>query len=361
MEDLTTQLSRRPTSEEWAAAVGLEPAELRRRITRGHHSKKAMISSNLRLVISVAKRYQNRGIAMHDLIQEGSMGLVRAVEKFDPEKGFKFSTYSTWWIKQSLLRSIADQSRTIRLPVHIHDLLNSIKKNQNELKAELGREASEHEVANAVGITPDKYRFIQDSSRSVVAMESTVTSKKSSSGATREILVGDFIRDSAPRPEDVTEGMLLKGDIENLVGTLSPREQDVIRMRFGLDAGKPKTLEEIGGVFSVTRERVRQIEARALHKLRQPYRNHKLREYSEAGKRDVNIHIGSDESSDKSAPSSADVRVENVSKDVVPSALVFEDSEKRLSLSRSASEEAVSRIYDQNDRARVPREYSRSI
>ena len=261
----------------------MDVSSLRRALLRGHHSKKAMISSNLRLVISIAKRYQNRGLSFQDLIQEGSLGLVRAVEKFDPEKGFKFSTYSTWWIKQSVLRAIADQSRTIRLPVHIHDALNSIKKHQRELNAELGREPTESETASRMGLTTEKYRFLQDVTRPAMSFEASRTAngkKGGSSGERHEVTVQDSIRDSSPCPTDVTEGNMLKSDLEKLVDTLSPREQDVIRMRFGLDASKPKTLEEIGTVFSVTRERIRQIEARALHKLRQPYRNHKLREYA---------------------------------------------------------------------------------
>jgi RNA polymerase primary sigma factor len=283
-DDLAKQLGRTPTNEEWANALGMDVSGLRRTLTRGHHSKKAMISSNLRLVISIAKRYQNRGLSFQDLIQEGSLGLVRAVEKFDPEKGFKFSTYSTWWIKQSVLRSIADQSRTIRLPVHIHDQLNSIRKHQRELHTALGRQPSDTEVAEKMGLTMEKFKFLMDSSRPAVSFEeSRVTGGKKggSGGDSHEVTLEASIRDSAPCPDEITEGMMLKSGVEKLVDTLSPREQDVIRMRFGLDAGKPKTLEEIGNIFSVTRERVRQIEARALHKLRQPYRNHKLREYAD--------------------------------------------------------------------------------
>merc|ERR1711988_1736076 len=282
-DDLATQLQRDPSSDEWAAAVGLSAAELKRKMTRGHHAKKAMISSNLRLVIHIAKRYQNRGLSFQDLIQEGSLGLVRAVEKFDPEKGVKFSTYSTWWIKQAILRAIADQSRTIRLPVHVHDLLNSIKKITRELNVELGRTPTETEIAARMDLTTKKLRFLKDCSRPAMSMEASRQAggkKGASSGSQNEVHISDSIRDAAPRPDQITESKMLKDDVEHLIRTLSPREQDVIRMRFGLDSGKPKTLEEIGNVFSVTRERVRQIEARALHKLRQPYRNHKLREYA---------------------------------------------------------------------------------
>ena len=282
-DNLKETLKRDPTGQEWADAVGLPVELLQKRMLRGRHAKKAMISSNLRLVISIAKRYQNRGLSFQDLIQEGSLGLVRAVEKFDPEKGFKFSTYSTWWIKQAILRAIADQSRTIRLPVHIHDMLNRIKKCTRELTNELGRTPTDEELAARVELTPKKLRFLQDCSRPAVSMEASRQAggkRGGSSGATNEVSVADSIKDSAPCPDQVTEANMLQEDVASLVCTLSPREQDVIRMRFGLDSGKPKTLEEIGNVFCVTRERVRQIEARALHKLRQPYRNYKLREYS---------------------------------------------------------------------------------
>jgi len=283
-DNLKETLERDPTWEEWAGAVGMEPEELRRKMSRGRHAKKAMISSNLRLVISIAKRYQNRGLSFQDLIQEGSLGLVRAVEKFDPEKGFKFSTYSTWWIKQAVLRAIADQSRTIRLPVHVHDMLNSIKKHTRELTEELGREPTEEEIAAKMDLSMKKLRFLRDASRPAMSMEATRQAgggKKGASGGTQnEVQVADSIKDSDPCPDQITESNMLKDDVSSLVCTLSPREQDVIRMRFGLDSGKAKTLEEIGNVFCVTRERVRQIEARALHKLRQPYRNFKLREYA---------------------------------------------------------------------------------
>lgn len=289
-EDLAKQLSRQPTTLEWALAVGVTVPEFVRKMTRGQHSKKALISSNLRLVFSIAKKYQNRGLTFNDLIQEGTRGLSRAVEKFDPERGFKFSTYATWWVKQSLLRAIADQSRVIRLPVHINDILNSIKKNSRELTAELGREATETEVATRLGLSPERYKFLMESNRIgyTTSLSSVLFSsggKGSSAGVSKEVAVGDFVKDkSMPTAEKVTEGVLLKGDMSKLIRTLSPREQDVIRMRFGLDKGKPRTLEEIGQTFSVTRERVRQIEARALHKLRQPYRNHKLRDYAGGSK-----------------------------------------------------------------------------
>mmetsp|Transcript_44004 Transcript_44004/g.99427 ORF Transcript_44004/g.99427 Transcript_44004/m.99427 type:complete len:314 (-) Transcript_44004:147-1088(-) len=286
-DDLAAQLGRTPTNSEWAAAVGLDESVLQRKLMRGHHSKRAMVSSNLRLVVSIAKRYQNRGLALLDLIQEGSLGLVRAVEKFDPEKGFKLSTYATWWIKQSVLRAVADQSRTIRLPVHIHDLINSVVKNSRELSADLGREPTPVEICAKMGITMERYKFLMSVRRTPKSFEETRSGggkKGGSGGEVGEVTIENMLADEGPRPEEATEANMLKGDVERLVDTLSPREQDVIRMRFGLDSGKPKTLEEIGNVFSVTRERVRQIEARALHKLRQPYRNHKLREYAHSMK-----------------------------------------------------------------------------
>jgi RNA polymerase primary sigma factor len=282
-EDLTRQLGRTPTTEEWANELGMDVPGLRRTILRGHHSKKAMILSNLRLVISIAKRYRNRGLSFQDLIQGGSLGLVRAVEKFDPEKGFKFSTYSTWWIKKSVLSSVADQSRTIRLPVHVLDQLSSMKKHQQELHTVLGRQPSEVEVAEKMGVAMDKLKFLMDSSRPTVSFEAScvIGGKHGGSGGDlSEVTLEASIRDSSPCPDEITEGLMLKSDVKKLVDTLSPREQEVIRMRFGLNAGKPKTREEMGNILSVTCERVRQIEARALYKLRQPYRNHKLWEYT---------------------------------------------------------------------------------
>lgn len=285
--DLKESLHRDPTDDEWANAVGLDTALLMRRYNQGQHAKRAMVASNLRLVVSIAKRYKAPNLTFSDLMQEGSMGLVRAVEKFDAEKGFKFSTYATWWIKQAIMRAIADQSRTIRLPVHINDQLNSINKNSRELSTKLGRDATPDEVASHMEMPVNRINFIKDASRPATSMDATLNSKGGGVGSAaggggdaNDMSLSDCLYDHDQSPDQNTEVDLLKGDIDQLICTLSPREQDVIRMRFGLDSGKIKTLEEIGNVFCVTRERVRQIESRALLKLKQPYRNHKLREYS---------------------------------------------------------------------------------
>ena len=262
--------------------------ELKKQIRRSLRAKTALTESNVRLVISIAKRYQRRGLSFQDLAQEGILGLTRACEKFDPERGFRFSTYATWWIKQSIMRAIADQGRTIRLPVHIHDQLNALRKVQRETKAELGREASMQELVARSGLTSDKIDFLTRVSQESVSMETQLKSSKSKGSAAglggqgsgdRGITLEDVTGDPEQKPVDQAAYQMLKDDISRLICTLNSREQAVIRMRFGLDDGKAKTLEEIGRRFSVTRERIRQIEARALHKLRQPYRNHSVKCY----------------------------------------------------------------------------------
>lgn len=258
--------------------------ELKKQIRRSLRAKTALTESNIRLVISIAKRYQRRGLSFQDLSQEGILGLTRACEKFDPEKGFRFSTYATWWIKQSIMRAIADQGRTIRLPVHIHDQLNSLSKNERQIKAELGRDATMKELTARTGLTAEKIEFLKRVSQNSISMEHELTSSKSKGssaglGGGDGLKLGDIMSDPDQKPVDQASYQMLKDDISRLICTLNSREQAVIRMRFGLDDGKAKTLEEIGRRFSVTRERIRQIEARALHKLRQPYRNHNVKCY----------------------------------------------------------------------------------
>ncbi|CAM9262573.1 unnamed protein product [Chrysoparadoxa australica] len=282
-DDMEEDLGHTPSNAEWAMKVGVEEETLVRTLQEAGQAKKTMISANLRLVVSIAKRYQNRGLTFPDLIQEGSFGLMKATEKFDPNKGFKFSTYGTWWIKQSIMRAIADQSRTIRLPVHVHDFLNSIKKATRELAETFGRAPTDEELAERLQVSVQKIEFYREASQGVVSIEQpkNISRKGGGGGKGSEVTLSDTIKANEPSPEDNMQAHMLRENVKQvLAASLSPREQEVVRMRFGLDDGKSKTLEEIGKVFSVTRERVRQIEARALGKLRQPYRNAKLREYA---------------------------------------------------------------------------------
>jgi len=294
-EELESELLRPPTYQEWANAIkpGMTVTQIKKQIRRSLRAKAALTESNLRLVISIAKRYQGRGLNMQDLCQEGTLGLTRACEKFDPERGFRFSTYATWWIKQGIMRAIADQARTIRLPVHIHDQLSVVRKAERDLQNELGRDPTKEEVAFKVGIKPDKIEFLKRASVGSVSMEQELGSGKTkgsgagtggakggASGSERSFTLGDTLGDPDQKPVDMAQYRMLQDDVGRLICTLNAREQAVIRMRFGLDDGKAKTLEEIGKKFSVTRERIRQIEARALHKLRQPYRNHTVKCYA---------------------------------------------------------------------------------
>ena len=261
-----------PTTKEWAAMQGMPLVKFRRRLMLGRRAKEKMVQSNLRLVVSIAKKYMNRGLSFQDLIQEGSLGLIRAAEKFDHEKGYKFSTYATWWIRQAITRAIADQSRTIRLPVHLYETISRIKKTTKVLSQEFGRKPTEEEIAESMEMTIEKLRFIAKSAQLPISLETPI-------GKEEDSRLGDFIEADIENPEQDVAKNLLREDLEGVLATLSPRERDVLRLRYGLDDGRMKTLEEIGQIFDVTRERIRQIEAKALRKLRHPNRNGVLKEY----------------------------------------------------------------------------------
>ncbi|XHX77890.1 MAG: RNA polymerase sigma factor RpoD [Stenomitos frigidus ULC029] len=271
-EDLLLQLDRDPHDKEWANAVNMPLSAFRHRLHLGRRAKDKMVQSNLRLVVSIAKKYMNRGLSFQDLIQEGSLGLIRAAEKFDHEKGYKFSTYATWWIRQAITRAIADQSRTIRLPVHLYETISRIKKTTKLLSQEMGRKPTEEEIATRMEMTIEKLRFIAKSAQLPISLETPI-------GKEEDSRLGDFIESDGETPEDQVSKNLLREDLESVLDTLSPRERDVLRLRYGLDDGRMKTLEEIGQIFNVTRERIRQIEAKALRKLRHPNRNSVLKEY----------------------------------------------------------------------------------
>ena len=259
-------------SDAWAMCAGLSPAALRRALHRGRRARERMIQANLRLVVAVAKKYQQRGMELLDLVQEGTLGLERAVERFDPTRGFRFSTYAYWWIRQGITRAIASQSRTIRLPVHVTEKLNRLKRAQRELSVRLGRTPSLTELAAELGLSEETVRLTLQRQPRPVSLDARI-------GRELDTGLGDLLEDSHATPEETLTREQLHEDLEALLAELSGREADVIRQRYGLEDDTPRTLTQIGESLHLSRERVRQIESRALLKLRQPRHRNRVHDY----------------------------------------------------------------------------------
>lgn len=269
-ESLTQQLGHEPTTEEWARSTSLREDELTSLLKKGHRAKHRMVEANLRLVVSVAKKYQKCNIELLDLIQEGNIGLERGVEKFDPTRGYKLSTYVYWWIRQGITRAISDQGRSIRLPVHIHERLSKIRNTQKQLFHQMGRNATQQEIAQALDLEPAEVRKFLLLARQPVSLDRPL-------GENQETDLGDFLKDDGISPEDYTLNEAFRNDMLSLLVELTPRQQEVMKLRFGLDDVEAQSLQEIGDRFGISRERVRQIETQALACLRR--HRAKVREY----------------------------------------------------------------------------------
>jgi RNA polymerase primary sigma factor len=270
------KVAARRIDDEGATLTAVDERALMRAVSRGERAKSELTQANLRLVVSIAKRYSGRGMQLLDLIQEGNLGLMRAVDKFDHTKGFKFSTYATWWIRQAITRSIADQARTIRIPVHMVEHMNRVTRAKRQMHQELEREPTIEELSERVQLEPDRVRELLRISQDPLSLDSPV-------GEEDESNLGDFIEDSSvDSPADAATRAMLHEAVSEVLGELSEREQEIVRLRFGLDGARAKTLEEVGHEFGVTRERIRQIEAKTLAKLRHPQRSERLREFLEA-------------------------------------------------------------------------------